>query len=415
MAGYTHGFDAARLQRIPEHWNRHYIEPGKISGCQTLVARRGHVVHLSTLGYADRELALPLADDALFRIYSMTKPITSVALMTLFERGLFQLNDPVSRVVPEWAEQRVWVSGDGATLKTEAPKRPVTFRDLLSHTGGLTYGGGLPGVGVEHEVDHSYRALQIRSWGGQDTPRVFLQKLAQVPLLFHPGERFMYSLSTDACGALVELLSGQTFQDYVREQILGPLAMRDTGFHVRAEQRHRLTANYQRQPDRSLRKVDAAENSAFLQEPKFHAGGHGLVSTSRDYLRFCEMLRRGGELDGARILAPRTVALMHQNHLRGELDGPGRKTLREMAVGTYAESTTLGIGFGLGFASTLDTVEAGSISAGDYYWGGAASTLFWIDPNTDLVVIFMTQLMPSRTYDFRGQLKNLVYSALMEP
>ena len=408
-----YGFDTSRLDRITQHLQRSYIEPSKISGCQTLVARHGHIVHFESLGHADRERAVPVKDNTLFRIYSMTKPMTSVALMMLYEKGLFQLNDPVHRVVPEWREQRVWLAGEGDNMETVAPKRPITFRDLLSHTGGLTYGGGLPGVGIEHPVDHVYRQLKIRALGSNDTLPVFLRKLGQVPLVFHPGERFMYSLSTDACGALVELLSGQRFEDYIQTELLDPLGMHDTGFYVPEAKRSRFTANYQRQPDGSLQKIDDPTTSAYLTPPTFFSGGGGLVSTSRDYFRFCEMLRRGGELDGHRYLAPRTIALMRRNHLRGAVEHESR-TLREMAVGTYAETATDGVGFGLGFASVLDEVAAGSINAGDFYWGGAASTIFWVDAKADLVVIFMTQLMPSRSFDFRGQLKNLVYSALVE-
>ncbi|MEY4578804.1 MAG: hypothetical protein RL701_3507 [Pseudomonadota bacterium] len=407
MSTTKHGFVTARLKRIGEHFQRCYIEPGKISGCQTLVARRGEIVHFESLGSADRERALPVADDTLFRIYSMTKPITSVALMMLYEKGLFQLNDPVSRVVPEWSELRVWVSGEGESLQTVAPKRAVTFRDLLTHTSGLTYGGGLPGVGMEHMVDRTYRQLQIRSWDGPDTLRVFMSKLARVPLAFQPGEQFMYSLATDACAALVEILSGQTFDEYLQTQILQPLAMHDTAFYVPAAKQARFAASYQKQADGSLRRLE----SPYAALPTFFSGGGGLVSTTRDYFRFCEMLRRGGELDGQRLLAPKTIELMRRNHLR---DAHGEKTLQDLAVGVYSETPMHGVGFGLGFASTLDEVKAGSISAGDYYWGGAASTLFWIDPKAELTVIFMTQLMPSRSYDFRGQLKNLVYSALVE-
>ncbi|MET0385589.1 MAG: serine hydrolase domain-containing protein [Polyangiales bacterium] len=400
------GFDERRLERITEHLSRNYVDPGKITGCQTLVARHGHIAYFSSLGLADRERGAPTADDTLYRIYSMTKPITSVALMMLYERGLFQLNDPVTRVVPEWADQRVWVAGEGETMQTVAPTRPINFRDLLSHTSGLTYGGGLPGVGVEHPVDQVYRQQKIRSFQGRDALPDFMRKLGQVPLRFHPGEQFMYSLSTDACGGLVERLSGQRFDQFLQRELFEPLGMRDTAFHVPSTKQARFAANYQRQPDKSLRCIDDPAASPYLQVPTFFSGGGGLISTSHDYLRFCEMLRRGGELDGVRILSPRTVELMHRNHLRGG------KTLLDLAVGTYAESATAGIGFGLGFASTLDQVEAGSISAGDYYWGGAASTIFWIDPAAQLIVIFMTQLMPSRTFDFRGQLKNLVYSAL---
>ena len=408
MPVFAHGFDASRLQRISDHLQRRYIEPGKVVGCQTLVARHGEVSYFASFGQADRERSKPLADDTLFRIYSMTKPITSVALMMLYERGLFQLNDPISRFVPSWQTQRVWVAGEGEALQTEPAKRAVTFKDLLSHTGGLTYGGGLPGVGVEHPVDHSYRKLGIRTFNGRDDLSTFIDKLGQVPLAFQPGQHFMYSVSTDACGALVERLSGQRFDTFLQENIVEPLGMRDTSFQVPASKQARFAANYQRQPDKTLKLIDDPTDSPYLQPPKLLSGGGGLVSTSRDYLRFCEMLRLGGALDGQRLLGSRTIELMRKNHL------PGGKMMADLAVGKYAESATDGVGFGLGFASTQDQLAANSISQGDYYWGGAASTIFWIDPEEELVVIFMTQLMPSRSFDFRGQLKNLVYSALVD-
>jgi CubicO group peptidase (beta-lactamase class C family) len=310
--------------------------------------------------------------------------------------------------VPEWREQRVWVSGEGATMQLEAAKRPITFKDLLTHTGGLTYGGGLPGVGAEHPVDQIYKEQKVRGFGGKDPLAVFLRKLGRVPLMFQPGAHFMYSVSTDVCGALVELLSGQPFNEFLRENIFEPLDMVDTAFYVSADKRERFAANYRRRPDKTLELIDDPKDSPYLHEPVFFSGGGGLVSTTRDYLRFCEMMRRGGELDGQRLLSPRTIRLMRKNHL------PNGQHLSALAVGQYAEGKTQGVGFGLGLASIVDPIEAGSISEGDYYWGGAASTIFWIDPKEELVVIFMTQLMPSRSFDFRGQLKNLVYSALVD-
>lgn len=402
------GFAPGRLQRITDHLNRSYIDTGKIVGCQTLVSRGEEVAYFSSLGQAERERARPLADDTIFRIYSMTKPITSVALMSLYERGLFQLNDPVHRFVREWADHRVWTSGEGDAMQTVPAKRPITFRDLLSHTGGLTYGGDLPGVGMEHAVDRVYRQLKLRSMGSSQNLSSFVRGLGQVPLMFQPGEQFMYSLSTDACGALVEILSGQRFDQFLQANIFDPLDMRDTAFQIAPGKLNRFAANYRRQPDKSLKLIDDPEHSEYAATPTFLSGGGGLVSTTRDYHRFCEMLRRGGELDGQRILGPRTIELMRMNHLSG-----GRK-LSEMAVGTYAETAMQGVGFGLGFATTLGQVESGGLSAGEYYWGGAASTIFWIDPKEQLIVIFMTQLMPSNTFDFRGQLKNIVYSALID-
>jgi CubicO group peptidase (beta-lactamase class C family) len=395
------GFAPERLERITGHLERNYIKPRKIAGCQALVARHGKVAYFKSLGSMDLEREKPMADDAIFRIYSMTKPITSVALMTLYEQGHFQLNDPVSRFIPEWKDQKVFVSGDAENMETKAPNRPMTFRNVLSHTGGLTYGAS------NHPVDKVYRRVGVNR-DRSETLKTFIERLAQVPLYYEPGERWMYSLSTDVCGYLVETISGKRFDQYLQETIFDPLGMKDTSFWVRPEKLDRFAANYQREPDKTLKLADDPGNSTYAKEPGFFSGGGGLTSTTADYLRFCEMLRRGGELDGARILGPRTLELMHKNHLAGGKD------LTQMAVGTFSETANEGVGFGLGFAMTLGEVEAGGLGEGDYYWGGAASTIFWVDPKEDLVVIFMTQLMPSATFNFRGQLKNIIYSAIVE-
>jgi CubicO group peptidase (beta-lactamase class C family) len=402
------GLDASRLERIGDHLERNYIGPQKIAGCQVLVARRGHQAYLKSFGSMDLERGKAMRDDAIFRIYSMTKPITSVALMMLYEKGYFQLNDPVSRYVPSWKNHRVWVSGEGDDMVTEPPRRAVTFRDVLCHTAGLTYGGGLPGVGVQHPIDHIYRGLKIRSAGSQDTMMEFLDKLGQVPLRYHPGEQWMYSLATDVCGALVEVVSGKPFAQFLSEEIFQPLGMTDTSFFVAPDKADRFCANYQRGADKKLKLIDDPATSAFMAEPGFKSGGGGLTGTIADYGRFCDMLRRGGELDGHRILGPRTLEMMHMNHLAGGKD------LTQSAIGSFSETANEGVGFGLGFASTMGQVETGSLGVGDYYWGGAASTIFWVDPKEDLYLVFMTQLMPSGTFNFRGQLKSIVYSSIID-
>lgn len=395
------GFDPKRLERITEHLNRNYIEPGKITGCQVLVARHGHTAYFRSFGLMDRERNTPMRDDTIFRIYSMSKPITSVALMSLYEQGHFQLNDPVSRVIPEWRDQRVWVSGDGENMQTAALDRPMTFRHVLSHTGGLTYGA------TSHPVDRAYRHAGVRRDEGE-TLRTFVEKLANVPLQYQPGERWMYSYSTDVCGYLVEAISGKPLDQYLQETIFDPLGMQDTSFSVAPGNVDRFAANYQREPDKSLRLIDDPQQSTYLATPAFFSGGGGLTSTTADYLRFCEMLRCHGELDGSRILGSRTLDLMTKNHLAGGGD------LARMAVGAFSETAYEGVGFGLGFAMTLSEVDSGSLGEGDYYWGGAASTIFWVDPKEDMAVIFMTQLMPSATFNFRGQLKNIIYSAMVD-
>jgi CubicO group peptidase (beta-lactamase class C family) len=395
------GFAPERINRITEHLEKNYIQPGKVVGCQTLVARHGHVAYFKSQGLMDRERRTPMADDTVFRLYSMTKPITSVALLTLYEQGHFQLNDPVSRFIPAWRGHKVWVSGEGASMETAAPARPMTMRNVLSHTGGLTYGA------TNHPVDRVYREVGVGRGDGE-TLSGFAEKLAKVPLRYQPGERWMYSLSTDVCGYLVEAISGKRFDQYLQETIFDPLDMKDTSFMVASRKADRFAANYQREADKTLKLIDDPERSNYLKQPTFFSGGGGLTGTTADYLRFCEMLRRGGELGGARILGPRTIELMHRNHLAGGKD------LSQMAIGAFSETAYEGVGFGLGFAMTLGQVEAGGLGGGEYYWGGAASTIFWVDPNEDMVVIFMTQLMPSATFNFRGQLRNIIYSAIVE-
>ncbi|MDP1629819.1 MAG: serine hydrolase domain-containing protein [Caulobacter sp.] len=404
------GLDAGRLERITDHIERNYIQPGKINGCQVQVTRRGHTAYARSFGQRDSARGTPWSDDTIVRIYSMTKPITSVALMTLFEQGLFQLDDPVHRFVPEWRNHRVWVSGEGAAMVTEAPKRPVSFRDVLSHTSGLTYGSllaSLTGLPIEHPVDKAYDAIGVRRGDGETLDQ-FLGKLGEVPLRYHPGEQWMYSLATDVCGALVERISGMPFETYLKKTIFDPLGMTDTAFHVPTSKIPRFAANYMRLPNKSLRQSDDPQNSPYLTDPVFQSGGGGLVGTMADYVRFAEMLRGGGELDGVRIIGPRTLDLMTQNHLKGGVD------LTQLAIGTFSETSNAGIGFGLGFAMTIDQTATGGLSSGDYYWGGAASTIFWVDPKEELTVVFMTQLMPSASFDFRGQLKSLVYSAIVD-
>ena len=392
------GFSETRLERITAHLEANYIEPGKIAGCQVAVSRHGHLAYFRNLGAMDRERGRPMTDDTIFRIYSMTKPITSIALMQLYEQGLFQLNDPVHRVIPAWRDQKVYTGGEGEHMTLEAPESPMTFRHVLSHTAGLSYGA------TNHPVDKLYRANRVRRDQGE-TLQSFVDKLANVPLHFQPGSRWLYSYATDVCGHLVEALSGKTLDRYFEDHIFEPLGMTDTAFHVATDKHERFAANYERAPDKSLKLLDDPQSSAYLAEPSFFSGGGGLTGTTRDYLRFCEMLRNRGKIDGERVIGSRTLDLMTRNHLT---DGD----LSTMAMGAFSETAYDGVGFGLGFAMSLDAVATGAMGEGDYYWGGAASTIFWVDPAEDLVVVFMTQLMPSATFNFRGQLKNIIYSAI---
>jgi len=395
------GMCADRLERITHHFETRYIEPRKIAGCQILVQRRGHTAYHRSLGYMDLERQKPMRDDTLFRIYSMTKPIASVALMMLFEEAHFQLKDPVSRYIPEWKELRVYESGDDhGNFKTRAPHRPMTLRDTLMHMTGVATQFGI------HPVDAAFRENLPWAQPGA-TLQTLIESLATLPLKFDPGTRWNYGPSTDVVARLVEIFSGQSFDTFLRERIFRPLGMRDTGFFVPEGQHERLGATYGRRRDKTLRTLDDPATSAFLRPPTYFSGQGGLVSTTADYLRFCEMLLAGGELEGARILGHKTLELMTRNHLSGGRD------LDAVALGGFGETAFDGVGFGLGFAVSLGDVATQSIGAnGDYYWGGAASTLFWIDPAEDLCVIFMTQFMPSATFNFRGQLRNLVYSAI---
>ncbi len=393
------GFLPKRLGWITDHINRNYIDQGKIAGCQIMVSRHGIPAYLESFGMMDYERNIPMAEDAIFRIYSMSKPITSIALMQLYERGHFQLNDPVYRVIPSWRNQKVWQSGEGDDMVTSAPAQPMTFKHVLSHSGGLTYGA------TSHPVDRAYRKLGVRRDQGE-TLTSFMEKLADVPLRYEPGEKWMYSYSTDVCGGLIEAISGQPLDEYLQQNIFEPLGMQDTAFYVEESKKARLTANYSRNKDKSLRLIDDPAESSYLSKPSFLSGGGGLVGTTHDYNQFTEMLRRGGELNGERIIGPRTLEMMRMNHL------PGGQDLTQLAIGTFSETANEGVGFGLGFASTMGQEKTASLGAGDYYWGGAASTIFWVDPIEDLTVIFMTQLMPSNTFNFRGQLKNIVYASI---
>jgi CubicO group peptidase (beta-lactamase class C family) len=333
----------------------------------------------------------------------MSKPITSVALMMLWEEGRFQLTDPVHRFIPSWRGQEVWERGEGDQIVTRRPANPPTMQHILSHTAGLTYGGLLPGL--ESPVDQAYQDLGIARGGGE-TLLEFADKLGRVPLLFDPGHKWCYSLATDVCGALVEIISGQPFESFLRERIFEPLGMTDTGFRVTDEKLDRFAACYMRSIDKQVLLEDDPHTSHYRHKRNFFSGGGGLVGTTADYMSFCEMLRQGGQFNGYQLLGRRTLELMTANHLMGG------KSLAQMALGAFSETANEGVGFGLGFASTLDEVASCTVGAGDFYWGGRASTIFWVDPEEDLQVIFMTQLIPSSTFNFRGQLKNIVYGAL---
>jgi len=397
------GMNEGRLERITEHFASEYVDQGKIAGCQVTVVRGGHVAYHRSLGLMDRERHLAMRDDAIFRIYSMTKPIASVALMQLYEQGKFQLVDPVHRYIPEWRTLQVGEVQPDGSVKLVKPQRPMNVRDVLMHTTGLA-GALMPG----NPIDAAFGAARTAAAAaGGMTLEGITAILAEHPLKFHPGTQWNYGLSTDIVGRLVEILSGQRFDDYLREQIFEPLGMVDTGFFVPPGSVDRFAACYQYRPANTPSLMDGPMASRYLRPRSYLSGAGGLVSTTHDYVAFCQMLANGGQLNGRRVLGRKTLELMTRNHL------PGGATLMDMAVGGFGEAGFEGVGFGLGFAVGLGpaaTAMAGSV--GDYYWGGAASTAFWIDPVEDLFAVFMTQLFPSMAYPFRAQLRALVYQAL---
>jgi CubicO group peptidase (beta-lactamase class C family) len=408
--GVVAGLSTERLARIDEHLEQKYIEPREVAGALTLVARHGEVVHHSPVGMMDIEREKPMQQDTIFRIYSMTKPITSIALMTLYEQGRLQLNDPVHHFIPEWRNLGVFASGTYPNYMTTPVERPMTVRDLMSHQSGLTYG-----FMNRTNVDAGYVKAGIGSAqldGGR--PREYtladmVKDLAEIPLEFSPGTAWNYSVSTDILGHLIEVISGQRFDDFLRERIFEPLGMVDSGFSVAEENVDRFAANYNRGPDGKLALADDPADSAYLKPPTLLSGGGGLTATSEDYWRFCQMLLNGGEFNGERIVGPKTIELMTMNHL------PDGQDLSAVAKGSFSETNNDGVGFGLGFAVVKDVARTQvSGSVGSYYWGGAASTAFWVDPEEDLTVVFMTQFMPSGTQPFRGELRQLVYSSIVD-
>ncbi|MCU1497084.1 MAG: hypothetical protein JWM47_1037 [Acidimicrobiales bacterium] len=397
------GFDAARLARIDTAFRR-YVDDGRLPGWLIAITRHGKLAHLSTCGHRDMEAGLPIEVDTLFRIYSMTKPITSVAAMMLYEEGAFSLKDPISEWLPEFADMRVYTGGGSDAIETEAATEPIRVWHLLTHTAGLTYG-----FHRAHPVDGAYRdaGYDLGAPKGA-TLADACAAWAGLPLLFQPGSEWNYSVATDVLGRLVEVVSGQSLDAFFAERILGPLAMGETGFSVAQAERDRLAALYVPGAGRKAMRFDEIGPVPHTT-PAFLSGGGGLVSTAADYLRFAEMLRRGGELDGVRLLSSRTLAYMTTNQLPGGVD------LEQFGRQLFSETTYDGVGFGLGFAVTHDAVKNRVLaSVGEYTWGGAASTSFWVDPVEDITAVFLTQLLPSSTWPIRSQLKPLVLQALVD-
>ena len=397
------GFDPERLARITSHFQSR-VEAGDIAGIVTLVARRGKVVHLEAIGYQDAKRGVPMRTDTMFRIYSMTKPITSIVLMQLYEEGRFLLEDPVERFLPDMANPQVMVGGSDQAPVTRPAMRSITIRDLLTHTSGLTYG-----FFRQTPLDARYREQGL---GDFVTPNYSLaegvRRLGAEPLLFDPGTAWNYSMSTDVCGAVIEAITGQTLAQAMAERVFEPLEMLETGFSVPEGAADRFTSLYARNPaDGSMMRIEKAEKSSYLSPRKFLSGGGGLVSTIGDYQKFCSMLLAEGVGNGTRIIGRRTLEYMTLNHL------PGGRLLNELGQSLFAEVQMDGMGFGLGFSVIEDPAANGHVcSPGEFAWGGAASTAFWIDPVEEVTAIFMTQLLPSSTYPLRRELRSAVYQAL---
>jgi CubicO group peptidase (beta-lactamase class C family) len=398
------GFDPDRLTRIDRHLAR-YVDDGRLAGWQVVVSRRGKRVHSSTYGLRDKEAGRPVEHDTLWRIYSMTKPVTTVAAMQLFEQGAFALNDEVSRYLPAFADLRIYRGGPAEAPQTVPATEPIRMWHLLTHTAGLTYGFTRSSV-----VDEMYRLA-----GSDFNQRPGVDLAAQcdvwasMPLLFEPGTSWNYSVATDVLGRVVEVLAGRALDEVLAERILRPLGMTDTRWWVDEPDAARLAALYVPDPGTGAAlRHDAIGNGA-LHPPDLLNGGAGLVSTAHDYDRFTRMLLSGGTLDGTRLLSPRTLRYMTRNHL------PGGGLLSSMGRGQFSETAYDGIGFGLGFSVLVDPVAYKvPASPGEFAWGGAASTAFWVDPAEQITAAFFTQLLPSRTYSIRTELRQLVYAALAE-
>lgn len=399
------GFGAARLERIDAHFRR-YVDDGRLPGWQLAITRRGKVVYASTYGLRDKEAGLPVEPDTIFRIYSMTKPITSVAAMMLYEEGAFELKEPLHHFIPAFQSARVWHGGSSVAPLTEPMAEPIRIWHLLTHTSGLTYG-----FHYAHPVDELYRKAGFDFGSARDLDLAgACEKWATLPLLFQPGSRWNYSVATDVLGRVVEVISGLSLDEFFAQRIFAPLGMKDSGFNIANDSdRARLAALYVPQPRTKQAMRYDALGAVTHEPPTFLSGGGGLVSTAYDYHRFTQMLVRGGELDGARLLGTRTLRYMTTNHLPGGLD------LEAFGQSTFAETTFDGVGFGLGFSVVDDPVKNKVLgSRGEFGWGGAASTAFWVDPAEAITALFFTQLLPSNTHPIRPQLRQLVTQALVD-
>jgi CubicO group peptidase (beta-lactamase class C family) len=397
------GLSSERLKRIDAYFDAKYVQTGKLPFAMTLVSRKGQVAHHGFSGLMDEARGKPIQSDSLVRIYSMTKPLTSVLFMMLVEEGKVALDQPVHTLIPSWINLGVYTGG-WDRMQTSPCGRPMQVVDLLRHTSGLTYG-----FQQRTNVDAAYRKHRIGVFENAVSLDAMVEALATLPLEFSPGEAWNYSVSTDILGYLIGKIEGKPFEQVLKERLTGPLGMDETDFQVKESERGRFAAcsAINAKGERVL--SDDPEKSPYLQPPVLVSGGGGLVSTAGDYLKFCQMMLNGGEANGARFLSPKTIALMTCNHLPGGLDLPA------LSKSLFSEVAYDGVGFGLGFSVTMDpakTLLPGT--AGEYAWGGAASTAFWIDPKEELIVIFMTQLIPSSFYPIRRELRTLAYAAITD-
>lgn len=395
------GFLADRLARIPAFIKAKYLDSGRMPHAALLIARGDEIAHLSMQGEARPGKAL--SQDTIFRIASMTKPITSIVFMQLVEEGKVALSHNVASFLPEFAETGVFVAGGGnVPFQTRPPATPMRMIDLLRHTSGLTYS-----FQERSPVDAAYRKGKIDDFGSMRSLDAFVADLAKIPLEFDPGTAWNYSLSTDVLGAIIARIEGKPLEQVFAERVFGPLGMPDTHFCVPADKAHRIADCFAFHAVDTMQMFDAGETSRWLRPGRMESGGGGLASTMRDYHRFCRMLVNGGALDGAQIISPKTLELMTANHL------PGGRDLTQVSQSLFSEAENAGVGFGLGFACTMDpakTLLGGT--AGEFYWGGMFSTAFFVDPVEAIHMIFMTQLMPSNTYPIRREIKTMLYAAL---
>jgi CubicO group peptidase (beta-lactamase class C family) len=414
MKPETVGMSSARLARLDAVMKRRYVDGGWLPGMLTHVYRKGHLVHTGLCGQMDLERGKPMREDAIFRIYSMSKPITAVALMMLVEEGLIGLDDAVHTHIPAWRDLGVYASGMPSLLADAPPRflttptlRPMKVVELVTHTSGLTYG-----FMMRTAIDAAYRKAKVTDRQTPGGLPEMIDQLAGIPLDFSPGTAWNYSVSIDVLGYLVEKLAGISFGEFLRSRLFEPLGMSDTAFHVPEDKLERFACCYQPEAGgRGLKLQDDARESAYATPPLLESGGGGLVSTAHDYLRFCRMMLNGGSLDGVQILSPKTVALFSLNYL------PDNREIADMAMpGMFSESSYAGVGFSLGCGVNVNVAKTrlpGSL--GEYFWGGAAATAFWIDPKEELTVVFMTQVIGSDArLTLRRDLRTLVYSAMTE-